>query len=188
VAYFGTTPDKNNQEHDIGETAKDHAARVSGAFRPVKENYLVVQSRNWTTLNITAPRQSAISVTAARGLRPNTARLPDPQSEQKDSKGSLILLENHTINDPVLACADVVDTNGSPNFNFGSHGRWLQNLAAPGHVSHRFAQAIIHRTVGFPKNDCTARSELSDCSRAFSGTGGRTCGLLRAVSARLESS
>src|SRR3954467_7009939 len=96
-----------------------------------------------------------------------------------DEVTCLILLENYTINDPVLARSDVVDTNGSPNFNSGPHGVWVQNLAAPGHVSHRFTEAIVHRSVSFPKSDRTARRELSDCSRAFSGTGGRTCGLLR---------
>jgi len=91
----------------------------------------------------------------------------------------LILLEDYTINDPVLARPNIVDANGYAHFDSGSHGVLVENPAAPGHVSDRFAEAIAHRSVGLPKNDCTARSELSDCSRAFSGTGGRTCGLLR---------
>src|SRR4051794_5108479 len=37
--------------------------------------------------------------------------------------------------------------------DFGSHGLWVENLPAPGHVSHRLAEAIVHRSVGLPKND-----------------------------------
>src|SRR5678816_3400716 len=89
----------------------------------------------------------------------------------------LILLEDYTINDPVLACSDIVDANGNAHFDSGSHGVLVENLAAPGHVSDRFAEAIVHRSVGLLKNDCTARSVLSDRSRVFSSGGGRACGL-----------
>src|SRR3954447_17045122 len=54
MAYLGTTADKNSQEHDMGETAKHHAARLSGAFRPVKENYPVVQAPNCTSTKMRA--------------------------------------------------------------------------------------------------------------------------------------
>jgi hypothetical protein len=90
----------------------------------------------------------------------------------------LILLEDYTINDPVLARPNIVDANGYAHFDSGSHGVLVENPAAPGHVSDRFAEAIAHRSVGLPKNDCTARSILSDCSRFFTSGGGRACGLL----------
>src|SRR6266540_5523898 len=90
----------------------------------------------------------------------------------------LILLEDYTINDPVLACPDIVDANGNTHSDSGSHGVLVENLAAPGHVSDRFAEAIAHRPAGLPKNDCTARIELRDCSRFFASSGGRACGLL----------
>src|SRR4029077_14178754 len=35
MAYFGTTRDKKSHDHDVGEKANDHAARLSGAFRRV---------------------------------------------------------------------------------------------------------------------------------------------------------
>jgi hypothetical protein len=90
----------------------------------------------------------------------------------------LILLEDYTINDPVLACPGIVDANRSAHFDSGSHGVLVENLAAAGHVSDRLAEAIVHRSAGLPKNDCTARSVLSDCSRFFTSGGGRACGLL----------
>ena len=37
MAYFDTTPAENSQDQDVGETAKNHPARLSGAFRRVKE-------------------------------------------------------------------------------------------------------------------------------------------------------
>src|SRR3954467_4160533 len=54
MAYLRTTADKKSQEHDIRETAKHHAARLSGAFRPVKENYPAVQAPSCTTTKMTA--------------------------------------------------------------------------------------------------------------------------------------
>lgn len=90
----------------------------------------------------------------------------------------LILLEDYTINNSVLTCPDIVDPNWDARFDSGSHGVLIENSAAPGHVSDRFAEAIAHRSVGVPKNDCTARSVLSDCSRFFTSGGRRVCGLL----------
>jgi hypothetical protein len=37
MAYFGTTPDKKSRDYDIGQKAKNHAFRLSGAFWRVKE-------------------------------------------------------------------------------------------------------------------------------------------------------
>jgi hypothetical protein len=37
TAYFGTTRDKKSYDHDVCEAAKNHAVRLSGAFRRVKE-------------------------------------------------------------------------------------------------------------------------------------------------------
>ena len=92
----------------------------------------------------------------------------------------LILLEDYTVNDLVLACPGIVDANGNANFDSGFHGVLVENLPAPSHVSDRFAEAIVHRSTGLLKNDCTARSVLSNCSRVFSSGGGRRgCGLLR---------
>ena len=90
----------------------------------------------------------------------------------------LILLENYTINDPILACPNVVDANGNAHSDTGSYGFLVENLAAPGHVSDRFAEAIAHRSCGFPKNDCTAWGVLRDCSRILCRGGRRACGLL----------
>src|SRR4029453_4726910 len=90
----------------------------------------------------------------------------------------LILLEDYTINDLVLACPGIVDANGNAHFDSGSYGLLVENLAVPAHVSDRFAEAIAHRSTGLLKNDCTARTVLSDCSRVFSSGGGRVCGLL----------
>jgi hypothetical protein len=91
----------------------------------------------------------------------------------------LILLEDYTINDFVLACPDIVDTNGNADFDSGSHGVLVENLAAPSYIGDRFAEAIVHRAAGLFENDCTARSVLSDCSRFFTSSGGRrACGLL----------
>ena len=56
----------------------------------------------------------------------------------------LILLEDYSINDLVLACPGIVDANGNAHFDSGSHGVLVENLAAPGHVSDRFAEAIAH--------------------------------------------
>ena len=89
----------------------------------------------------------------------------------------LILLEDYTINDLVLACPGIVDANGNAHFDSGSHGVLVENLSAPGHVSDRFAEAIVHRPAGLLKNDCTARSELSDRSGVFSSGGGGGRGL-----------
>src|SRR5438876_532954 len=90
----------------------------------------------------------------------------------------LIVLEGYTINDPVLACSGIVNANGNAHFDFGSHGVFVENLAAPGHISNRFAEAIVHSSAALLKNDCTARSVLSDCARVFRSGGGRACGLL----------
>ena len=38
MAYFGTTPDKKSHDQDVGEKAKNHPVRLTGAFRRVKEN------------------------------------------------------------------------------------------------------------------------------------------------------
>ena len=32
MAYFGTTRDKKSHDHDVGEKAKNHGFRLSGAF------------------------------------------------------------------------------------------------------------------------------------------------------------
>src|SRR6266550_63852 len=92
----------------------------------------------------------------------------------------LILLEDYTINDLVLACPGIVDANRNPHLHSGSHGVLVENPAAPGHVRDGFTEAIAHGSAGFSKNDCTARSVLRDSSRFFSCTssGGRACGLL----------
>src|SRR4029077_15251364 len=92
----------------------------------------------------------------------------------------LILLDDHTIDNPVLTCPDIVDPNGDAHFDSGSHGVLVENLAAPGHVSDCFAEAIAHRSASLPKNDRTSRSVLSNCSRVFTSGGGgdRACGLL----------
>jgi len=37
MAYFGTARDKKSHEHDVGEKAKNHPLRLTGAFRRVKE-------------------------------------------------------------------------------------------------------------------------------------------------------
>ncbi len=37
MAYFDTTSAENSEDQDVGETAKNHPARLSGAFRRVKE-------------------------------------------------------------------------------------------------------------------------------------------------------
>ena len=37
MAYSGTTPGKKSHDHDVGEKAKSHAARLSETFRQVKE-------------------------------------------------------------------------------------------------------------------------------------------------------
>ena len=37
TTYFGTTSDKKSYDHGVAEKAQGHAARVSGAFRRVKE-------------------------------------------------------------------------------------------------------------------------------------------------------
>lgn len=101
---------------------------------------------------------------------------------RKEVRGEmLILLEDYTINDLVRACPYIMHTNRSAHFDFGSRRIRVENLAASGHVSDRFAEAIVHRSVGLLKNDCTARRELSDRSRAFSSSGGRACGLPRHV-------
>lgn len=90
----------------------------------------------------------------------------------------LIVLEDYTINDLVLACPGIVDANGNAHFDSGFHGLFVENFAAPAHISDRFAEAIAHRSTGLLKNDCTARTVLSDCSRVFGSGGGRGCGLL----------
>jgi hypothetical protein len=38
MAYFDTTAAENSQDQHVGETAKNHPARLSGAFHRVKEN------------------------------------------------------------------------------------------------------------------------------------------------------
>ena len=37
MAYFDTTTAENSQDQHVGETAKNHPARLSGAFCRVKE-------------------------------------------------------------------------------------------------------------------------------------------------------
>jgi hypothetical protein len=37
MAYFGTTRDKKSHDQDVGEKAKNHPCRLTGAFRRVKE-------------------------------------------------------------------------------------------------------------------------------------------------------
>ena len=40
----------------------------------------------------------------------------------------LILLEDYTINDPVLTCPYVMDANGNAHFDPGFHGVWVETL------------------------------------------------------------
>ena len=42
----------------------------------------------------------------------------------------LILLEDYTVNDPVLACPSIVDANGNSHFDSGFHGVLVEDLAA----------------------------------------------------------
>ena len=62
----------------------------------------------------------------------------------------LILFEDYTVNDPVLACPSIVDANGNSHFDSGCV--LVEDLAAPGHVSDRLAEAIVHRSVSLPQN------------------------------------
>src|SRR6188474_1983905 len=87
----------------------------------------------------------------------------------------LILLEDYTINNLVLPCPCIVDANGNAYLDFGSRRVRVKNLAAPRHVSDRLAEAILHRSAAFPKNDSIARSILGNRSRALSSGGGRAC-------------
>ncbi len=64
----------------------------------------------------------------------------------------LILLEDYTVNDPVLACPSIVDANGNSHFDSGFHGVLVEDLAAPGRVSDRLAEAIVHRSTSLPQN------------------------------------
>ncbi len=59
MGYFGATPDKNNQDQDVGETAK-HPARVSGAFWRVKEKSGRAQNRRLAS----TPAHSSIALRA----------------------------------------------------------------------------------------------------------------------------
>ena len=43
MAYFGTTPAEESHDHDVGEKAKNHPCRLSGASWRVKEKL----SRYW---------------------------------------------------------------------------------------------------------------------------------------------
>src|SRR5207248_10101583 len=44
MADFGTGRDKKSHDYDVGKKAKDHAVRLSGAFRRVNDNYACARS------------------------------------------------------------------------------------------------------------------------------------------------
>ena len=46
MAYFGITPGKKSRDHDIGQKAKNHAFRLSGAFWRVKEKLSLSEIAN----------------------------------------------------------------------------------------------------------------------------------------------
>ena len=51
MAYFGKARDKKSHDHDVGEKAKNHACRLSGAFCRVNGKLAPVQNRRSSTGN-----------------------------------------------------------------------------------------------------------------------------------------
>jgi hypothetical protein len=54
----------------------------------------------------------------------------------------LILFEDHTINHHVVARADVMNADRDANLDFGSDDFFIQDAAAPSHISDGLAEAI----------------------------------------------
>src|SRR4030095_1952143 len=111
--------------------------------------------------------------------------LPPTEAEEKgametNERKYLILVDDHTINHPRVACPDKVDTNRNADSDSRSHRIFIENLATPGHISDRLAEAIANRAAGFSQNDRTPRSVFRDRSRSFRS--GRCCGCFRNLS------
>jgi hypothetical protein len=51
MAYFGTGRDKKSHDHDVGKEAKNHAVRLSGAFRRVNEKLRLRKIADYSTGN-----------------------------------------------------------------------------------------------------------------------------------------
>jgi|SRR6266513_1372002 len=89
----------------------------------------------------------------------------------------LILVENHAINHDVVARSDVMDADWDTHLNSRSYGIFIEDLAAPRHISNCLSEVVTPRPATFPEYNRTSRSVLSDRAVAFS-RGGR-CRSLR---------
>src|SRR6266513_3251476 len=82
----------------------------------------------------------------------------------------LILVENYPINHHVVACSDVMDPDRDTHFNSRAYHILIEDLAAPRHVSDRFAEMVSPWSAAFLEHDCRARSVCGDRAAAFCGS------------------
>ena len=89
----------------------------------------------------------------------------------------LILVENHAINHYVVARSDIMDADWDAHLNSRAYGIFIEDLAAPCHISNGLSEVVTPRPATFPEYNRIARSVLRDRAGAFS-RGGR-CRTLR---------
>src|SRR5437773_11083267 len=80
----------------------------------------------------------------------------------------LILVQNHAVNQHVVAFSDVVDADRNTHFNSRSYRIFIESLAASRHISDCLTEAVSPRSASFFEHDCTARSVLRDRAATFS--------------------
>src|SRR5205809_183221 len=72
----------------------------------------------------------------------------------------LILVENYPINHHIVACSDIVNSDGDTHFNSRAYHIPIEDLAAPRHISDGFPETVSPRPAAFLQHDCTARSVI----------------------------
>src|SRR5438046_10560935 len=70
----------------------------------------------------------------------------------------LILVENYPINHHIVACSDIVNSDGDTHFNSRAYHIPVEDLAAPRHISDGFPHTVSQRSASFIADVFTSRS------------------------------
>jgi hypothetical protein len=79
----------------------------------------------------------------------------------------LILVKSHAIDHYVIAGPDVVNANRDAHSNSRPYGIFVEDLAAPCHISDHLSEMVSPRPASFLEHDRTARGVLRDRSIAI---------------------
>ena len=92
----------------------------------------------------------------------------------------LMILEDDSIDDPLVARAHEMDTHRNADFDPGSDRIFIENLTGTGHIGDSLAEGITGRAGALFQDDGVARRVLRN--RAGIGRSRRSCRGLRGLS------